>query len=151
MLLPAQVQSLPSVMLLDRGWTALAKPIGMTPWSEHGQRLRQGSPGISLFELVLRISLPGVGLSNNLQQCWILPGPTPDMSMPEASVISHSLAEQEQVKSAVKVQFESRLARVSSKAQDVLPHIVHLLQKPQSYLVYAPGVRMWHCKGLPTG
>ncbi len=46
---------------MEQGWTAPAKPTGMTPWSRHGQRPGQGSPGILLFELVLCITLPGVG------------------------------------------------------------------------------------------
>ncbi len=29
---------------LSQGWTAPAKPTGMTLWSRHGQRPRQGSP-----------------------------------------------------------------------------------------------------------
>ncbi len=46
---------------LVQGWTAPAKPTGMTPWSRHGQRPCRGSPGILLFELVLCIALPGAG------------------------------------------------------------------------------------------
>ncbi len=30
----------------EQGWTAPAKPMGMTPWSRHGRRPRQGSTGI---------------------------------------------------------------------------------------------------------
>ncbi len=44
-----------------QGWTALAEPKGLTFWSRHGQSLRQGSPSILLFELVLCATLPGVG------------------------------------------------------------------------------------------
>ncbi len=36
-----------------QGWTAPAKPMGLTLLSRHGRRLRQGSPGILLSELIL--------------------------------------------------------------------------------------------------
>ncbi len=45
---------------MEQGCTAPAKPTGMAPWSRHGQRSCQGSPGILLFEVVLCITLPGV-------------------------------------------------------------------------------------------
>ncbi len=44
-----------------QGWTAPAKATGMPPCSRQGQRLRQGSPSILLFELVLCMTLPEVG------------------------------------------------------------------------------------------
>ncbi len=43
----------------------------MTPWSRHGQRPCQGSPGILLSELVLCITLPGVG-PGKIHHCWII-------------------------------------------------------------------------------
>ena len=53
------------LLVLHQGWTAPAKPMGLTPWSRHGQRVRLGSPGNSILELVLFTSLcQGVGLGN---------------------------------------------------------------------------------------
>ncbi len=44
-------------------WTVLAKPTGMTPWSQHGRRPPQSSPGVLLIELVLCIALVGLALA----------------------------------------------------------------------------------------
>ncbi len=44
----------------NQGCTATAKPRDDS-WSRHSQRPCQGSPGILLFQLVLCITLPGVG------------------------------------------------------------------------------------------
>ncbi len=48
-------------MASQQGWTALAKHMGLTPWSWDGQRPRRGSPDILLFEQVLCTTLPGDG------------------------------------------------------------------------------------------
>ncbi len=44
-----------------QGWTALAKPMSLTPWCRHGQSLPQGSPGILLLELDLLFPLLRIG------------------------------------------------------------------------------------------
>ncbi len=41
----------------------------MTPWSWHGQWLRQRSSGSVLFELVHCSTLPGIG-PGNIKHCW---------------------------------------------------------------------------------
>ncbi len=59
-----------------QGWRDPAKPMALTPWSWHGQRLGQGFPDILLLELALCVTLPGI-CPGKIHHWWTIPWDDP--------------------------------------------------------------------------